>query len=482
MTDQPTNEQPTNDEPTKLDWSYRTVAQRAELGRAARKQTPRTAHAQLPAADRDPVELLQSQALTRVPELIPIRYGRMLASPFTFYRGAALLMAHDLSQTPDSDITVQLCGDAHLSNFGVFGSPERELMFDVNDFDETLPGPWEWDLKRLATSVLIASRDNGLDEKAGRTATLAAARRYREAMRDFAARTNLGVWYAHIAIEELLNSHLAQDIGGRYKQATKSIAKARSRDSSTAFSKLTTVLDGQPRIKPQPPIVMPYDTLFPGVAAEDLYADLAAQIDSYRASLEDDKRELIEQYKLVDFARRIVGVGSVGTRCWIALLLGRDDQDPLFLQIKQAEPSVLERFVGPSQYEHHGQRVVNGQRLMQAASDILLGWVRYEGLTTSGGSFDYYIRQFRDWKGSVDIPGLDARGLAAYAELCGWTLARAHARSGDRIAIAAYLGSGDVFDRAIYDFAEAYAERNDSDYKALKKAAKSGRIAVQYGE
>ena len=375
---------------------------------------------------------------------------------------------------------MQACGDAHLSNFGVFASPERLLVFDVNDFDETLPGPWEWDVKRLAASMLIAARDNGYKAKDQQRIVLDTVSQYRTAMRDFAAMKNLDVWYSHLDIQQLLAERGADLQPAAVKRTEKSLAKARTRDSMSAFSKLTHIVDGQPRIVDESPLIVPLDVLAQDDDRDALLGQLRGMVRAYRETLEYDRRLLLEEFDLADFARKVVGVGSVGTRCWIALFLGRDDEDPLFLQIKEAEASVLEQELGPSEFSNHGQRVVAGQRLMQATSDILLGWLHVES-PLDGKHRDFYVRQLKDWKGSVEIDQLRPEGMGIYGRLCGWTLARAHARSGDRIAIASYLGSGDNFDRAILEFTGAYAEQNDRDYKQLAEAAKSGRITAQTG-
>ena len=460
-----------------------TIAERVARGKAARAEVPRSSHAVYePAATRPtPVELLERQAATRVPELVPIRYGRMLVSPFTFYRGAAMIMAHDLAATPRSGLHVQCCGDAHLSNFGVFASPERRLVFDINDFDETLPGPWEWDVKRLAVSMLIAARDNGYRVKDQERVVLETVGRYRTAMREFAGMENLAVWYARLEIESLLAERTAQFKPGMVKRAGKALAKARTRDSMTAFSKLTRAVDGQVQIVDQSPLIVPLAQLAPGGDRDELLETLRALVRRYRDSLEPDRRVLLEQFHLTDFARKVVGVGSVGTRAWIALLVGRDGDDPLFLQLKEAEASVLEEFLGPSEFTNHGQRVVTGQRLMQAASDIFLGWLHVDSSPVDAQPRDFYGRQLKDWKGSAEIDQMDPERMAIYGKLCGWTLARAHARSGDRIAIAAYLGNGPKFDRAILGFSDAYAEQNERDYQELVDAVSSGRIVAQTG-
>ncbi len=459
-----------------------SVAERVARGKAARKEVPRAGHALFePLATRaDPVELLERQAKTRVPELVPIRYGRMLVSPFTFYRGAALIMAHDLAGTPRSGLNVQCCGDAHLSNFGVFASPERKLVFDVNDFDETLPGPWEWDVKRLAVSMLIAARSNGFRAKEQDRIVLETVGRYRTAMAEFAGMNNLEVWYSHLDIEDVLQDYASQFKPKVVKRADKQLAKARTKDSMTAFSKLTQVVDGKPRIVDESPLIVPIDQLAHGEARDEMFEGLHQLLRDYRQTLEFDRRVLLEAFDLTDFARKVVGVGSVGTRAWIALLLGRDGQDPLFLQMKEAEASVLEEFLGPSEFTNHGERVVVGQRLMQATSDIFLGWVHVDsGL--DGKPRDFYGRQLKDWKGSAEIEQMVPKGMATYGNLCGWTLARAHARSGDRIAIASYLGNGDSFDRAIVEFSKAYADQNERDYQALSEAVNSGKITAQTG-
>ncbi len=459
-----------------------TVAERIARGKAAREGVPRSSHAVFePSPQRpDPIALLERQAATRVPELVPIRYGRMLVSPFTFYRGAAMIMASDLASTPQSGLTVQCCGDAHLSNFGVFASPERRLMFDINDFDETLPGPWEWDVKRLAVSMLIAAQYNGFAASDQERVVLDTVAEYRTSMARFAAMNNLDVWYAHLDVDSVLAEFGSQLKTRQVKRTEKTLAKARTRDSMSAFSKLCEIVDGQARIVADPPLIVPLDQLVQGSERQEAFDWLHELLDAYRGTLQQDRRVLLEQFQLADFARKVVGVGSVGTRAWIALLLGRDGQDPLFLQMKEAEASVLEEFVAPSEFENHGERVVTGQHLMQASSDIFLGWVHVpSGL--DGQARDFYGRQLKDWKGSAEVEQMIPKGMAAYGRLCGWTLARAHARSGDRIAIAAYLGKGPSFDRAIVQFSQAYAEQNESDYKALAAAVKSGRITAETG-
>ena len=459
-----------------------TVSERAARGKAARAEVPRSIHGVFEPSPRrpDPVELLERQAQTRVPELVPIRYGRMLVSPFTFYRGAAMIMAYDLAATPRSGLTVQCCGDAHLSNFGVFASPERRLVFDINDFDETLPGPWEWDVKRLAVSMLIAARDNGYRVTDQERVVLDTVGQYRTAMREFAGMDNLAVWYARLEIESLLAERAAQFRPAAVKRTEKTLAKARTRDSMSAFSKLTEVVDGQAQIVDQSPLIVPIAQLAPRGERDSLLEELRALVRVYRDSLDRDRRVLLEQFDLTDFARKVVGVGSVGTRAWIALLLGRDSNDPLFLQMKEAEASVLEEFLGPSQFKNHGQRVVTGQRLMQASSDIFLGWLHVDS-PLDGRPRDFYGRQLKDWKGSAEIDQMIPQAMSAYGKLCGWTLARAHARTGDRVAIASYLGNGPSFDRAILQFSNAYADQNERDYQQLAAAVKSGSILAQTG-
>ena len=424
-----------------------------------------------------PVALLEEQGVSRLPDLVPVRYGRMLASSFSYYRGAALPMAQDLSTTPVTGLTVQACGDAHLSNFGVFGSPERRLLFDLNDFDETLPGPWEWDVKRLAASLEVAARENGFSRKQRAAVVRAAVSGYRRAMREFAGMTNLEVWYAHADVARAREAFESRLTKRQRKRWTAGEAKARTSDSMQSLRKLTEVVDGRRRIIADPPLIVPARDL---AAAQEVTLGewLVPLIAKYRGTLDPNRRHLLGQYELADAARKAVGVGSVGTRCWIVLLLGRHDTDPLFLQVKEAEESVLSRFAGASKYANQGQRVVAGQRLMQASSDIFLGWQRIEtGL--DGRGRDFYVRQLRDWKFSLDIEAMVPRGMGLYGELCGWTLARAHARSGDRIAIAAYLGGSDAFDQAITAFASAYADQNEIDHQALLGAIASGRITAQ---
>jgi uncharacterized protein (DUF2252 family) len=389
-------------------------------------------------------------------------------------------MASDLATTPVSGWAVQACGDAHLSNFGIFGSAERRLMFDINDFDETLPGPWEWDVKRLAASLEVAGRENGFSGKQRREIVTAAVTRYRKAMRQFATMTNLDVWYARIDMNELRAQFDSQLRTRQRKVIDKSLAKARTRDSMEQLGKLCRVTDGRPRIVSDAPVLVPIGELLAEEEQQSFRDEITGLLASYQRTLETDRRYLLQQYDFCDLARKVVGVGSVGTRCWISLMLGRDDSDPLFLQIKEAEASVLSRFVGASKYANQGQRVVAGQRLMQAAGDIFLGWQRI-GAGLDGRTRDFYVRQLRDWKFSADIAAFRPEGLQMYAELCGWTLARAHGRSGDRIAIAAYLGASNVFDRSVAEFARAYADQNERDYQSLVDAVKSGRVTAEPG-
>jgi len=453
----------------------------AERGRAARHITPRSAHSDwVPAPDRpDPIGVLQAQAATRIEELVPIRYGRMLVSPFTFYRGAAAVMAADLAATPDSGIVVQACGDAHISNFGGFGAQDRRLIFGPNDFDETLPGPWEWDVKRMAASVEIAGRDIGLPADRRRRLVTDCVREYREAMRGFAQESHLDVWYERINASELVD-HFGGRLGkkGRVLFA-KPFARARRKTSLRAVTKLTEQVDGVPRFRNVPPLLVPLRELFDpaGVREESDY--VRELLKEYAAGLEEDRRYLFQTYRFVDMARKVVGVGSVGTRAWVFLLVGRGGKDPLVLQAKEAQASVLEPHLGASQFENHGERVVRGQRMAQAAIDLFLSWQRSEDL--DGNEHDFYVRQLWDWKASVDLSTMSYWGLHAYTRACGWSLARAHARSGDRLAIASYLGAGTKFDRAIARFSAAYAEQNDLDHQRLTDAVAQGEIVARAG-
>ena len=466
-----------------------SVAERVAAGKACREKTPRSSHAGWqPAPDRpDPVALLEEQNLTREQDLVPVRHGRMLVSPFTFYRGAAKIMAADLKETPRAGLRVQLCGDAHLSNFGLFASPERILLFDLNDFDETLPGPFEYDVERMAASFTIAARNNAFTAGETQDVTLAAVRAYREAMAEFAQMRTLDIWYARLSAEvlETMNLAVASPNGKDSKKSRsvekavrKSASKAHTRDSLQALSKLAEEVDGKYRIVSQPPIIVPLRELEAayGMSGDEVQQALHEQLRSYRATLPDDRRILLERFELIDVARKVVGVGSVGTRAYIALLQGRDQQDPLFLQIKEATRSVLEDHLPKSRFRQPGERVVQGQRMMQAASDIFLGW-------TKGVQDNRYLywRQLRDMKGSADVEAMKPRGMMFYAGACGWTLARAHARSGDPVAINAYLGKSTKFDLAITDFAERYADQNGRDYRAFADAVRSGRLEAVEG-
>lgn len=433
-----------------------------QTGKAVRGDHPRSAHAELNTGSRDPLEILARQDESRLSELTPLRYERMSASAFAFYRGAAAVMAADLARTPSTEFVVQLCGDAHLSNFGVFAAPDRRLVFDCNDFDETCPGPFEWDVKRLAASVAIAGRERGFDERERRETTLATVRAYRTAMRGFAKMRNIDVWYSRLDVEPAVEALRSQMSKGRYKRLRRNLAKAQAKDSLRALGKLSHVVDGQLRIVSDPPLITPLEELTDGEAGE---RQLQAVLAAYRESLPDDRQHLVSCYRYVHAARKVVGVGSVGTRAWIVLLLGRDEEDPLVLQAKEAQASVLEPHLGASRYEHHGRRVVEGQRLMQAASDVFLGWVSAKG--PDGKERCFYVRQLWDGKGSADVSRMAPGDLTAYGALCGETLARAHARSGDRIGIASYLGGGEAFDSAIAAFAEAYADQNEKDFDQL---------------
>jgi uncharacterized protein (DUF2252 family) len=466
--------------PAQRDSTHLSPAQRAQQGKDARKVAPLDSHAELHLGkDRDPVSTLTSDDATRVEELVPIRYGRMLVSPFTYFRGAASVMAGDLAGTPVSGLRTQTCGDAHLSNFGLFASAERTMVFDINDFDETLPGPWEWDLKRLVASFAVAGRQNGFTAKQRRRVAISAAGAYRKAMRRFAPQTNLEVWYAQLDVGALLDRRRGTLTSTQVKRTKAAMAKARTRDSLYSLGKLSEVVNGERRIVALPPIVVPIEDLMPETPADSLFHDMQELIEGYSRSLSPERRHLLAQYRLVHMARKVVGVGSVGTRSWVLLLLGRDDADPLLLQAKEAQASVLEVYVDASEYAHHGERVVAGQRLMQASGDIFLGTRQVHGI--DGQDRDFYVRQLRDWKGSAVVEEMPASGMATYASVCGWTLARAHARSGDRIAIAAYLGSGDRFDRAVADFGEAYADLNEEDFKRVQKAARDGVVQVTSG-
>jgi len=455
-----------------------SVADRAQRGKAARKAAPRRSHGEwAPAADRpDPVDVLEGQAATRIAELVPIRYGRMLTSPFHFYRGAAAIMAGDLADTPTTGIDVQLCGDAHVGNFGVFLAPDRRPLFDLNDFDETHVGPWEWDVKRLAASIAILGRHRELDERACRDAVLMTVEAYRRAMREFAVWGHLRVWYARLDVDDLLQRARLHDADFDLAGAERAVERYRRKDSARAVAKLAERVDGQLRIVHDPPLLVPIRELLPHDSGAELQARFAEMLVGYAASLPPQQRHLMQTHRFVDMAHKVVGVGSAGTRCWVILLEGRDTGDPLVMQAKEADASVLEAHLGPSAYDHHGERVVQGQRFMQAASDILLGWHRTVGL--DGVTRDFYLRQLWDGKGSIDTETIPVDRIAPLGAFCAWTLARAHARSGDRFAIAGYLGTSDAFDTAIADFAERYAEQNERDYATLRRAVEDGRVTA----
>jgi uncharacterized protein (DUF2252 family) len=457
------------------------VAERLDRGRRARAETPLEYHGQFAVTTlrENPVDLLERQAASRVPDLVPVRYGRMVSSPFAFYRGAALVMAADLAATPNSGLRVQLCGDAHLMNFGFYASPERTLVFDANDFDETLPGPFEWDVKRLAASVEIAARSQSFSDKDRRRIVANSACAYREWMRSFATMTNQEVWYSRLDASKFLEVVKAAVPAAKAAKAEALLAKATTRDSMQAFNKLTHVVDGQSRIISDPPLIVPVEELWPGVEGENLYAQMEDLLAAYRESLISDRQHLLDQYRFVHLARKVVGVGSVGTRAWILLFEGLHSEDPLFLQAKEAGPSVLEQYAGISEYSNHGERVVAGQRLMQASSDIFLGWQRTKGF--DGIERDFYMRQLKDWKASAEVEGSTPAGMDVYARACGATLARAHARSGDRVAIAAYLGKSDTFDQAMVDFSAAYADQNERDHATLRAAIDNGNVMAEEG-
>ena len=463
-----------------------TPEQRAAAGKAVRAEVPLEAHADFrPKRSRDPIGLLLGQAENRVPDLVPIRHGRMLVSPFTFYRGAALIMAADLESTPTSSLRTQLCGDAHLSNFGAYASPERRLVFDINDFDETMPGPFEWDVKRLAASIVVAGRENGFTRRQYRKATLAAVQSYRTAMRNFATQPILTVWYAHLEIEQAvaeykatLSSRQLKERKARIKATESALVKARTRDSLQAIGKLTAVVDGKRRIISNPPLITRIEDMT-DMDPEVFFDRIRGLVASYSKTLQSDRRHLLKQFTLADIAHKVVGVGSVGTRAWVLLLESGVEAEALLLQAKQAGPSALTGYAGESEFRHNGERVIAGQHLMQASSDIFLGWLRAR--PTGGQYVDYYLRQLRDWKMSAVVEEMIPPGMEFYAQLCGWTLARAHARAGDRIAIAAYLGKSNKFDNAIADFAEAYADQNEQDHAALQAAVDAGNVQAQSG-
>lgn len=452
---------------------------RAATGKAARSRFPRSAHGEwAPASDRpDPVSLLEEQAATRIPELVPLRYGRMLISPFTFYRGAAALMASDLAGGPRSGLTAQLCGDAHLSNFGTYMAPDRRLVFSLNDFDETLPGPFEWDVKRLVASFAVAGRDRGFDDRERDGVNRTVVESYRRSMGELAGMGRMDVWYSRIEVDQIEALAAQQLKSENLKRLRKNVAKAKARTSLKAFDKLVRTVDGRPRLVGDPPLVVPIADLFPDLELHQIEDALSVLLRSYRRSLRGDHRHLLGGFRFAGAARKVVGVGSVGTRAWIVLMLGNDDGDPLLLQAKEAQASVLEPFLGRSKHANHGQRVVEGQRLMQSASDVLLGWIRSSGV--DGVTRDYYVRQLWDGKGSAVVEAMTPSTMTGYARLCGSTLAQAHARSGDAVAIAAYLGSNDRFDRALARFAEAYADQNERDHAALQAAVETGRLQAE---
>jgi uncharacterized protein (DUF2252 family) len=459
------------------------ASESAASGKEARQRVPRSSQASWePGPKRTgPVEILAEQDKSRVPELVPVRYGRMLASAFTFYRGAAAIMAADLGSSPDSGLRVQLCGDAHLSNFGVFQAPDRRLVFDINDFDETLPGPFEWDVKRLAASVAIGARDRGFKAGERREAVLKSVSEYRKAIASFTKMSEIDVWYARLDVDEIASRWEEKVTKEDRRRLEKNLAKARNKDSLRALEKLTETVDGKLQIADRPPLLVPIDRLAEREGREpaEITDLIKGLLSKYRKTLDDQARVLAERYHYLDAAHKVVGVGSVGTRAWVALLLGRDQSDPLFLQMKEAGPSVLEPFAGASKFNKHGHRVVAGQRLMQATGDVLLGWLTVEGI--DGKRRDFYVRQLWDGKGSADIEAMSPQMMAGYAGLCGWSLARAHARTGDRAAISAYLGKGDAFDRAIAEFSEAYADQNEADYQALLDAEGAGDLTVERG-
>ena len=456
--------------------SLPTPEERAAHGRKARELVPRSRHGEWsPPADRtDPLEILALQATTRVPDLVPIRYGRMAASPFAFYRGAAAVMAADLAHEEHSHLDVQLCGDAHLVNFGGFASPERDMIFDVNDFDETLPGPFEWDLKRLAASVEVAARSRGFDDALRTSLVAKSARGYREAIRQFATVRNLDLWYLRLDNDTMLERWKDEAGSKVLENFDSQVVKAKSKDHLRAVAKLTEEVDGRLQFRADPPLLTPADQLFDPTRAAETVESLVRALTEYRTSLSGDRQHLLARYEFVDLARKVVGVGSVGTRCWVALFVGRDKGDPLVLQVKQAEQSVAEPFLRASEYLNMGQRVVEGQRLVQSASDIFLGWDTVTGEDEIAR--DFYFRQLWDWKLSPDIDTMRPEGLSIYVQMCGWVLALGHARSGDAIAIGSYLGAGTRFDDAMGAFASAYADQNEKDHHSLRQAIATNSV------
>jgi uncharacterized protein (DUF2252 family) len=440
---------------------FRSRTERVQMGKSLRDKLPRNAHATWapPANRRDPIDILEESNQGRLPELIPIRYGRMLRSPFTFLRGSASLMAYDLASTPHTNIQAQACGDCHLLNFGLFATPERNLVFDLNDFDETHPAPWEWDLKRLVVSFVIAGRDNNLSDEESQAAAIECVRSYREHLREYSRLSPLEVWYTRLDVQDLIE--MAPDAKAK-KLREQYAEKARQRVIEHLFPKLVGEVGGQHRFVDQPPVLF-------HVAEADAEDRMREGLEDYRQSLSHERRVILDRYRLEDCALKVVGIGSVGTRCYITLFFSEDNH-PLILQIKEARRSVLEPYTQPSQFDNQGQRVVMGQRLMQSSSDIFLGWAR------SRRGYDFFVRQLRDMKFSVPVEGLSGAQLKRYAELCGWTLARAHAKSGDAATISGYLGKGDQFDKAMGKFALAYADQTEKDHAALVEAVKTGRV------
>src|SRR3984957_1565700 len=458
-------------------------ADRVARGKAAREQSPRSGHGvwERPAGGGDPGEGLEEQSSLRVPELVPIRYGRMLLSPFTFFRGAASVMASDLAGVSRTGLRSQLSGDAHLSNFGIFAAPDRRLVFGANDFDETLPGPFEWDVKRMVASFAVAGRDRGFSERERHVVNLSAARAYRMAMLDFAGARTLDVWYARLEVDEIA-ARWGREVRARdLQQIERNIAKRRAKDPRRAFSRLTDLVDGEPRIISAPPLIVPIEELVSRVESDRIIQSVRSVFGAYRRTLSHDRRRLLERFRYVHAARKVVGVGSVGTRVWVVLFVGDRDDDPLFLQLKEAQTSVLEPFLGKSEFSNHGQRVVEGQRLTQAAADTMLGWIRAPDIDGSGEERDYYVRQLWDGKARADVDRMDPRPMRVYAEICGWSLPHTHARSADPIATASSLGRSGVFDEALGSFAETYADQNELDFAALQRAAAEARIPVSRG-
>jgi uncharacterized protein (DUF2252 family) len=458
-----------------------TPKERAARGKSLRAAVPRSSHGDWEPARRrpNPVKLLEEQAAAREPSLVPIRYGRMAASPFAFYRGAAYVLASDLARSPNTGIRVQLCGDAHLANFGGFASPERDLVFDLNDFDETLPGPWEWDIKRLVASMEVAARARDFATKQRTEIVRNAVESYRIAMRRFAGMKTLETWYTSMTAQDLKTKFGSQLRPEQIKKFEKTVAKGKTKDSGRAYNKLAVSGNGQPRIAADPPLIMPVEDLLPDAEARDLDEGMRRLIAQYAETLPNDRRQLLSKFRYVHAARKVVGVGSVGTRAWVCLFLGHDSDDPLFLQAKEAQPSVLAPFLGASEYSNQGQRVVEGQRLMQATSDIFLGWIHVTGF--DGAPRDFYVRQLWDWKSSAEIETMVPAGMTAYGRMCGWTLARAHARSGDAMAIGAYLGGGPAFDTALTRFATTYADQNERDHRSLVDAIEAGKVPAETG-